>query len=152
LDPAKLCFGLRDALLNMGVTIIEQTKVEEIENGLVNTSRGPIITDHIVSALGSYTPSLEANFSGLGDRALVPINSSMIVTNKLSDDAWESLGWNNGQCLMDASHAFIYAQRTSDNRIAIGGRGTPYQFASGFSGDGRVDPQTVKGLRDKLQS
>src|SRR5699024_8758232 len=152
LDPAKLCFGLRDSLLDMGVSIIEQTSVEEIDKGLVKTSRGPIITDHIVSALGSYTPSLQASFSGLGDRALVPINSSMIVTNKLSDDVWGSLRWDNGQCLMDASHAFIYAQRTSDNRIAIGGRGTPYKFASGFSGDGRVDSQTVKGLSDKLQS
>lgn len=152
LDPAKLCLGLRDSLLAMGVSIVERTRVEEIEKNLVKTDRGPIITEHIVSALESYTPEIADDFPGLGKSSLVPINSSMIVTNQLPQDVWNGLGWNQGQGLMDSSHTFIYAQRTADDRIAIGGRGSPYKFASGFSGDGQVDSHTVKGLKDKLHT
>src|SRR5699024_7621811 len=102
LDPAKLCLGLRDSLLAMGVSIVERTRVEEIEKNLVKTDRGPIITEHIVSALESYTPEIADDFPGLGKSSLVPINSSMIVTNQLPQDVWNGLGWNQGQGLMDS--------------------------------------------------
>ncbi|WP_424810318.1 FAD-dependent oxidoreductase [Rhodococcus sp. 27YEA15] len=34
--------------------------------------------------------------------------------------------------------------------MAIGGRGRPYRFASGFDRDGQVDPATVQALTDAL--
>ena len=69
-------------------------------------------------------------------RALVPMNSSMIVTEPLAASVWEEIGWQRREVLDDAAHVFVYLQRTADGRIAIGGRGVPYRFASRTDGDG----------------
>ena len=64
----------------------------------------------------------------LGRRAIIPMNSSMIVTEPLGERAWARIGWAGRECLSDAAHTYIYAQRTADGRIAIGGRGRPYRL------------------------
>ncbi len=35
---------------------------------------------------------------------------------------WDSIGWDGCETLGDLAHGFFYAQRTADDRIAIGGR------------------------------
>jgi glycine/D-amino acid oxidase-like deaminating enzyme len=52
----------------------------------------------------------------------------MIATEPLSAAVWEEIGWRDGLLIGDAHHLFFYAQRTSDGRIAIGGRGAPYRL------------------------
>ena len=59
------------------------------------------------------------------------MNSSMIVTGPLGDQAWKSIGWDGFETLSDEAHAYIYAQRTPDGRIALGGRGIPTASAPG---------------------
>jgi glycine/D-amino acid oxidase-like deaminating enzyme len=44
----------------------------------------------------------------------------------------------------------MYAQRTADNRIALGGRGVPYRYGSATDNDGRTRPATIEALRDLL--
>ena len=39
-------------------------------------------------------------------------------------------------------HAYVYAQRTADDRIAFGGRGVPYRFGSRTDTDGATHPAT----------
>jgi glycine/D-amino acid oxidase-like deaminating enzyme len=41
----------------------------------------------------------------------------------------------------------MYAQRTADGRIALGGRGVPYRFGSRTDNDGRTQPETIEALR-----
>lgn len=48
------------------------------------------------------------------------------------------------------AHAYLYARRTADGRIALGGRGVPYRFGSGVDNDGRTHETTVQELRDIL--
>jgi glycine/D-amino acid oxidase-like deaminating enzyme len=79
-------------------------------------------------------------------RTLLPMNSSMIATGPLSDEAWKSIGWDGFETLSDEAHAYIYAQRTPDGRIALGGRGMPYRFGSELDVDGAVPPSTVAQL------
>lgn len=50
------------------------------------------------------------------------------------------------------AHAYMYAQRTADDRIAIGGRGVPYRFGSRTDNDGRTQPATISALRTLLTS
>ena len=57
------------------------------------------------------------------------MNSSMIATEPIPQDIWESIGWQGRETLGDTAHGFFYAQRTVDDRIAIGGRSVPYRFA-----------------------
>ena len=58
------------------------------------------------------------------------MNSSMIVTEPLPGELWDEIGWEGHETLGDMAHAYMYAQRTADGRIAIGGRGVPYRYGS----------------------
>lgn len=46
----------------------------------------------------------------------------------------------------------MYAQRTADDRIAIGGRGVPYRYGSRTDNDGRTQPATITALTNLLES
>ena len=58
------------------------------------------------------------------------MNSSMIATEPLPASVWDTIGWDGRETLGDMAHAYMYAQRTADDRIALGGRGVPYRFGS----------------------
>ena len=47
----------------------------------------------------------------------------------------------------DLAHAYMYAQRTADDRIAIGGRGVPYRYGSRTDHDGKTHASTVAALQ-----
>ena len=54
----------------------------------------------------------------------------MIATEPLPTDFWDEVGFANYETFADDRHLIIYGQRTSDDRIAFGGRGAPYHFGS----------------------
>lgn len=149
-DPALLTRGLADAVRRRGVRICEDTLVSRIDRGVATTARGPVRGTRILACLEAYSGTIEGEAPGLGPRTLIPVNSSMIATEPLPDSTWEQIGWDGRECLNDAAHTFIYAQRTADGRIAIGGRGTPYAFNSGTPGAGEVDTRTVEQLTRQL--
>lgn len=150
-DPAKLVHGLAAVAEAKGVRILENTRATRIAPGVVTTSRGNVRAATILTCLEAYSGQVESDARGLGKRDVIPVNSSMIVTNQLPERVWERIGWQGRECLGDAAHTFVYAQRTADGRIAIGGRGTPYAFNSGTPGQGRVDARTVRTLSERLQ-
>ena len=89
------------------------------------TSRGSITARHVVRATEGFTTRLPGE-----RRTWLPMNSSMIVTAPLPAGSWADIGWAGREVLGDAAHAYVYAQRTADDRIALGGRGVPYRFGS----------------------
>ncbi|HEV2924782.1 MAG TPA: FAD-binding oxidoreductase [Solirubrobacteraceae bacterium] len=143
--PAKLVRGLAAAVERLGVTIYERTAVTEIRPYRALTPAGDVSARWVIRATEGYT----ADMRGLG-RALVPMNSSMIITEPLPERAWEEIGWSGREVLGDAAHVYVYLQRTEDGRIAIGGRGIPYRFGSRTGGLGDTPPSTVASLRAKL--
>lgn len=146
IDPAKLVHELAAVVAKMGVTVYEHSKVETVEPGRVKTKLGQLSADRVAICTEGYSGPI------VGSRKIIPINSSMIVTKPLSDTDWQQIGWNGLECLNDAAHTFIYAQRTDDGRIAIGGRGAPYRYASGVGGAGETPPQTVGLLLGRLRT
>ena len=56
----------------------------------------------------------------------------------LTPEQWATVGWQGREALGDMAHAYLYAQRTADGRIALGGRGVPYRFGSRTDNDGRT--------------
>jgi glycine/D-amino acid oxidase-like deaminating enzyme len=144
--PAKLVAGLAAAVERLGVTIYEDTPVRELRASEARTDAGGVRARWIVRATEGYTASLRGM-----RRALVPMNSSMIVTEPLAPSVWDEIGWRGEEVIDDAAHVFVYLQRTADGRIAIGGRGVPYRFASRTDGQGATAQATIDSLRDKLQ-
>src|ERR1700694_2619322 len=143
--PAKLLVGLAQTVERLGVEIYEDTHVLEIRPREARTRAGSVHARWVVRATEGYTAELPRL-----RRLLVPMNSSMIVTEPLSAAAWEQIGWDGRELLGDAAHVYVYLQRTEDGRIAIGGRGVPYRYGSRTDGSGDTAPATVESLRAKL--
>jgi glycine/D-amino acid oxidase-like deaminating enzyme len=70
----------------------------------------------------------------------------MLATEPLPDDFWAEVGWSGRETLGDDRRLVIYAQRTADGRIALGGRGIPYRFGSRTDVDGRTQDWTIESL------
>jgi glycine/D-amino acid oxidase-like deaminating enzyme len=122
-DPARLVRGLAKACERLGVTILERTAARELAPGRVRCDAGTIRAETILRATESYTTQLP------GERLrYLPLYSLMVATEPLPTEAWAELGWRDGLLIGDLHHLFFYAQRTIDDRIAIGGRGAPYRL------------------------
>jgi glycine/D-amino acid oxidase-like deaminating enzyme len=144
--PAKLVAGLAEACVRAGVEVYEDTTVLEIVPGQARTDRGTVRAPAIVRATEGFTPMLRGQH-----RRLLPMNSSMIVTDPLPAGAWEQIGWDGSEVLGDFAHVYMYAQRTADGRIAFGGRGVPYRYGSRVDTDGATQPRTIEALTALLR-
>jgi glycine/D-amino acid oxidase-like deaminating enzyme len=125
IDPARLVRGLAVACERHGVTIYERTAASTLERGRVRCGGHEVRAEVVIGATESYTTQLP------GSRLrYLPLYSLMIATAPLGDAVWEALGWRDGLLIDDRHYLFFYAQRTTDGRIAIGGRGAPYRLTS----------------------
>ncbi len=156
-QPAALAAGLAAAAERRGVTIYEATPVSAIEPSAASAAAGGAgavartkFGDVRAAAVLRCTEGYTAHLPGLR-RSLLPMNSHMVVTEPLGDDAWREIGWAGFETLGDEAHAYMYAQRTADGRIALGGRGVPYRFASAVDHMGMTDPATVAALTAVLR-
>jgi glycine/D-amino acid oxidase-like deaminating enzyme len=144
-QPAKLARGLAQAVERAGATIHERTPATGIGPHAVRTRNGTVRAKWVIRATEGYT----AELPGL-KRALLPLWSSMIVTEPLAAATWHEIGWQDRETIDDAAHLYCYLQRTADDRIAIGGRGRPYRFGSGTERANGVPDATVRHLRARL--
>ena len=140
-QPANLVAGLAGVVAAAGVQLYEATPVTSISPGLARTPAGDVRAPYILRCTEGFTADIPGQH-----RTLLPMNSAMIVTGPLSDEAWQSIGWDGYETLGDEAHAYIYAQRTADGRIALGGRGIPYRFGSGIDHDGAIASSTIAQL------
>ncbi|MGW1912834.1 NAD(P)/FAD-dependent oxidoreductase [Streptomyces sp. NPDC002076] len=145
LHPVKLVKGLAAAVEALGVTIHESTPVTEIRPKHAVTPYGTVRAPYILRCTEGFTASLKGQ-----KRTWLPMNSSMIATEPLTEDQWAAIGWDGRETLGDMAHAYMYAQRTADGRIALGGRGVPYRFGSRTDNDGRTQQATIEALREIL--
>ncbi len=140
-QPAKLVQGLAAAVERLGVTIYEGTAVTEVAPGVARSRRGSVRAPIVLTCLEGFTASLRGE-----RRKLLPLNSAIVVTEPLSQAAWDEIGWEGAELLGDEAHAYVYVQHTADGRIALGGRGVPYRFGSRPDRDGRTQRRTVAQL------
>lgn len=140
-QPAKLVRGVAEAVERLGVTIYEGTSVEEIRPGIAVSDRGNVRARYVLRCLEGFTAGLRGE-----RRTWLPMNSAIVATAPLPDEVWAEIGWNQREVLGDGAHAYMYAQRTADGRIALGGRGVPYRFGSRTDRNGQTQAATVESL------
>ncbi|WP_055535395.1 NAD(P)/FAD-dependent oxidoreductase [Streptomyces graminilatus] len=145
LHPVKLVRGLAEVVEGLGVVVRERTPVTEIRAREAVTPYGTVRAPYVLRCTEGFTASLKGQ-----RRTWLPMNSSMIATEPLTDAQWAEIGWAGRETLGDMAHAYMYAQRTADGRIALGGRGVPYRFGSRTDNDGRTQAATVEALREIL--
>jgi glycine/D-amino acid oxidase-like deaminating enzyme len=147
--PARLVRGLARAVESLGVEVFERTRVLEIRPGGVLTRIGEVTAEVVVRATEGYTPSLPGS-----RRAIAPVYSLMVATEPLPASAWDEIGLSSRPTFSDGRHVIVYGQRTADGRLAFGGRGAPYHYASrirpGQDQEPRVFAMLQRTLRELL--
>ena len=119
-NPFQLVLGLANYLESKGVVIAEGAFATQ-------TSDGVLANSSLVKAPVVIRAS-EA-FSDPG-REFIPLYSLMIASEALSEEIWDQIGVKDRFTFAEGTHLVNYAQRTADNRLAIGGRGASYPFGS----------------------
>jgi glycine/D-amino acid oxidase-like deaminating enzyme len=125
IHPSRLARGLADVLRRAGIGLYEATEVLRIQPGRVVTRLGTVRARYVIRATEGYT----AGLPGLR-RAVAPVYSLMIATERLPDEVWAEIGLAARPTFGDLRHLIIYGQRTADGRFAFGGRGAPYHLGS----------------------
>ncbi len=147
--PARLVRGLARVVEAAGVHVFEQTRVRRIEPGRVETDVGTVRAEIVLRATEGYTPRLAGH-----ERTVAPVYSLMVATEPLDDATWSAIGLTDRPTFTDGRHLIIYGQRTSDGRIAFGGRGAPYHLGSrirpGYDSEPRVFDDLRRVLRQLL--
>lgn len=145
-QPARLAQGLASAIEARGGQIFEHSSVTSVESGTLTSSGHSVRSEITLVATEAYSPSV-----AVVKRHVAPVWSRMIATEPLSEATWGELGWANCETLGGARMAIFHAQRTSDNRIAIGGLGGTYRFGSKTS-ELSPNARTTERLRSCLRT
>ncbi|MEV2240043.1 FAD-dependent oxidoreductase [Micromonospora sp. NPDC049891] len=145
LHPARLVRGLARAVERLGVSLYERTPVTAIRPGAAVTPTGTVTARVVVRATEGYTPSLPGH-----RRAIAPVYSLMVATAPLPASTWARIGLAERETFSDHRHVIIYGQRTADGRLAFGGRGAPYHYASRVHPDFDREPRVFAALRRTL--
>ena len=128
LDPAKLAWGLAAAAESLGVRILEHTHVTGISRGgaglQVRTRAGPVVRAGRVALGTNAFPSLVRRVR----LHTVPVYDYALMTEPLSAEQLDAIGWRGRQGLDDMTNQFHYFRMSRDNRILWGGYDAVYHF------------------------
>jgi glycine/D-amino acid oxidase-like deaminating enzyme len=127
-EPARLAWGLRRAVLDAGVRVYEGTRATGLDRdpGLrVRTPRGSVRAGSVVLATNAFPPLLRRL-----RLMTVPVYDYVLVTEPLSAEQRRAVGWANRQGVGDAANLFHYYRLTRDDRILWGGYDAVYHYGS----------------------
>ncbi len=152
--PAKLAWGLRSACLALGVRIFEHTPV----TGLTSSGPGPADPITITTAHGQVTSTkvvLATNAFPSPVKRLrkytVPVYDYVLMTEPLSAEQMESIGWTGRQGLGGVGNQFLYYRLSADNRILFGGYDAIYRYGRAMGPDIERDPTTHRRLAELFE-
>ena len=117
IDPIKLVDKLKQECLDLGVRFFEKTKVTGIEGNKVETASGTLTFDKLILATDAYSHFLFPKLL----RYYIPVYEYILVSEPLSSQQLEIIGWHNRQGVTDGRTFFNYYRLTADNRILWGG-------------------------------
>ena len=148
LDPVKLCRGIARVARERGVRIHERTRVAGLERRaggvtVTTTDGASIRAGYVVIATSAYSGWLDR----LGS-TFVPVYDYALVSDPLTADQRESIGWGRRQGLSDSNNQFHYFRLTADDRILWGGYDAIYHSGSRVSPELDRRPETF----DRLES
>lgn len=150
-DPMKLVRGLKRVALERGVAIHEGTRIASVARRAggvrVRTAAGATLdADHVIVATSAYSGWLRR----LGTR-FVPVYDYALVSEPLTAEQRESIGWQRRQGMSDGNNQFHYFRLTADDRILWGGYDAIYHFGSRVGPALDVRPATFRRLTEQFR-
>ncbi|NEM91682.1 NAD(P)/FAD-dependent oxidoreductase [Galbitalea soli] len=125
--PGKLARELALACAAAGVELFEKSPVtglgETLEGMELRTPHGTLAGRRVALATNAF-PSLLRRFR----LHTVPVYDYVLMTEPLSAEQLESIGWENRQGVADLGNQFHYYRLSADNRILWGGYDAIYHY------------------------
>ena len=144
-DPARLVWGLERVCIRLGVKLFENSQVERLErtkNGMiVHTPYGSIYANKVALATNVFKSLIKR-----AHKYVVPVYDFQLVTEPLTAEQLESIGWKDREGLSDAGNQFHYYRMTKDNEILWGGYDAIYNFQGKVRQEYESDAQTYAHL------
>lgn len=143
-DPARLAWGLRHVAESLGVRFFERSAATGVRRdgaGMsVDAESGRLRAKRVVLATNAYRGQLRSM-----RRRVVPVWDYVLVTEPLSAEQLDRVGWHDRMGVGDATNQFHYYRLTADDRILWGGYDAIYHYGSGVGADleQRVSTQTM---------
>lgn len=145
--PMKLVMGLRRACLDLGVKIFENSPASNLrrdgERMRVTTPRGSVSAARVALATNAFPALLHR-----ARLLTIPVYDYVLVTEPLTTEQRESIGWQQRFGLADSSRQFHYSRLTADNRILYGGYDAIYYPGGRITAKQDSRPQTFTKLAD----
>jgi len=144
-NPARLVWGLADAVEGAGGRIHEATRVRRLrpsgDRVAVTTATGTVRARKVVLATNVFPSPLRR-----ARAYVVPVWDHIIATEPLSQSQRDSLGWHGRQGVGDSGNQFHYYRLTRDNRLVFGGYDALYYYGSDLSARRQRRPETEQLL------
>ena len=153
LHPCKHVRELKRLAAADGVEVYEQSPVKLIEREanhvVLTTPGGAVRAGKVVLATNAYTHLLEG-LRGTRSRQF-PVWTSVVVTERLTEAQWASIGWVKRQAMEDNRQLIHYFRPTADGRILIGGQDVDTPWGSHEHMDHDSNPPVWRGLEEHLK-
>ena len=147
IDPARLVWGLEKACLKNGVQIFENTsatKLERTSKGIiVHTPYGNVHAQRVALATNVYRSLVRR-----AKKYVVPVYDFQLVTEPLTPEQMDSIGWKNREGLSEAGNQFHYYRLTKENEILWGGYDAIYNFRGKVRSEYETSAETYAHLAE----
>ncbi len=144
-DPARLAWGLADAVEGLGVHVAEATRLESLRKAgdgvMATTSGGVVRARHVVIATNVFPGPLRRNAW-----RVVPVYDYVLATEPLSEQQVTALRWDPGIGVADSGNQFHYYRLTPDRRILWGGYDAVYHYGRSIDAAHDDRPETFQTL------
>ncbi len=138
-DPARLCWGLREAILSLGVRIFEGTPLLSItSDGSGMEARcegGTIRCERILMGTNAFRSLLSPI-----RKSIIPVWDYQLGTEPLSPAQLAEIRWGESRhSICNNANMFHYYRMTQDNRITWGGGGSVCYYYGSRTDQGVAD-------------
>jgi glycine/D-amino acid oxidase-like deaminating enzyme len=143
--PAKLAAGLAHAAEEAGVEIFESSPVRGLDDDsggvVLATTAGRVTAQRVALATNVFPSLLKRN-----RLMTVPVYDYVLMTEPLTDDQLDDIGWGGRQGISDLANQFHYLRLSLDNRILFGGYDAVYRYGRRVRSAYENRPETFEKL------
>ena len=149
LDPARLVWGLAEAVERRGGRVFEATRVLDLHEldgtVVVRMTTGTVRARQVVLGTNVF-PSPVKRYRPY----VVPVWDHVLTTEPLSAQQRASLGWAGRHGVGDSGNRFHYYRLTDDDRLVWGGYDALYYFGNDMTARRARNPRTEALLAEHL--
>ncbi len=110
INPLKYAQNLSMALKRKGIQIYENTELISLTDNFAITPHATIKFNKVIFAVDSFS----------SDKDIIPIKSTIAISQKLTKRQLKSIGFSKNKLVWDSKNDYHYLKLTKDKRLLVG--------------------------------